>query len=96
MFQQTEDLDFINFTHWAFNTEQPVVVSSGAGPCCVIAVETMSCPLQRLGCDNMLDSPQQEDSCLQCGGNGQSCYRVKSSFTTPNPPHGNQEVQPAT
>ncbi|XP_018521773.1 papilin [Lates calcarifer] len=36
---------------------------------------------KRLGCDNMLESPQQEDPCLQCGGNGQSCYRVKNSFT---------------
>uniref|UniRef100_A0AAQ5XM50 Papilin a, proteoglycan-like sulfated glycoprotein n=1 Tax=Amphiprion ocellaris TaxID=80972 RepID=A0AAQ5XM50_AMPOC len=35
---------------------------------------------KRLGCDNMLDSPQQEDPCLQCGGNGQSCYQVKNSF----------------
>ncbi|XP_069016802.1 papilin [Embiotoca jacksoni] len=35
---------------------------------------------KRLGCDNMLESPQQEDPCLQCGGNGQSCYRVKNSF----------------
>uniref|UniRef100_A0AAX7SR96 BPTI/Kunitz inhibitor domain-containing protein n=1 Tax=Astatotilapia calliptera TaxID=8154 RepID=A0AAX7SR96_ASTCA len=36
---------------------------------------------RRMGCDNMLESPQQEDPCLQCGGNGQSCYRVKNSFT---------------
>ncbi|TSM77392.1 Papilin [Bagarius yarrelli] len=25
---------------------------------------------RRLGCDSMLDSGQQEDACLQCGGNG--------------------------
>ncbi|KAM9356375.1 LOW QUALITY PROTEIN: papilin-like [Pholidichthys leucotaenia] len=36
---------------------------------------------RRLGCDNMLESPLQEDPCLQCGGNSQSCYRVKNSFT---------------
>ncbi|CAN9502641.1 unnamed protein product [Ophioblennius macclurei] len=36
---------------------------------------------KRLGCDHMLDSAQQEDPCLQCGGNGQSCYRVKNSFS---------------
>lgn len=38
-------------------------------------------PLQRLGCDNMLESSQQEDACLQCGGAGQSCYRVHNSFS---------------
>lgn len=38
-------------------------------------------PLQRLGCDNMLESSQQEDPCLQCGGGGQSCYRVHNSFS---------------
>ncbi|XP_071768905.2 papilin isoform X1 [Centroberyx gerrardi] len=36
---------------------------------------------KRLGCDNMLESPQQEDPCLQCGGNGQSCYLVKNTFS---------------
>ncbi|XP_028294248.1 papilin isoform X2 [Gouania willdenowi] len=35
---------------------------------------------KRLGCDNILESLQQEDPCLQCGGNGHSCYRVKNSF----------------
>lgn len=37
--------------------------------------------MQRLGCDNTLDSSQQEDPCLQCGGTGQSCYRVRNSFS---------------
>uniref|UniRef100_A0A8C4F045 Papilin a, proteoglycan-like sulfated glycoprotein n=1 Tax=Dicentrarchus labrax TaxID=13489 RepID=A0A8C4F045_DICLA len=41
---------------------------------------------KRLGCDNMLESPQQEDPCLQCGGNGQSCYPVKNSFSVRNLP----------
>ncbi|TWW72547.1 Papilin Precursor [Takifugu flavidus] len=36
---------------------------------------------KRLGCDNMLESSQQEDPCLQCGGAGQSCYRVHNSFS---------------
>uniref|UniRef100_A0A8C9ZXM9 Papilin, proteoglycan like sulfated glycoprotein n=1 Tax=Sander lucioperca TaxID=283035 RepID=A0A8C9ZXM9_SANLU len=36
---------------------------------------------KRLGCDNVLESAQQEDPCLQCGGNGQSCYQVKNSFS---------------
>lgn len=55
----------------------------------------LSCPPQRLGCDNMLGSSQQEDPCLQCGGSGQSCYRVKNSFTTHNLPHGNRGVHPS-
>lgn len=36
----------------------------------------------------MLESPQQEDPCLQCGGNGQSCYRVKNSFSVRDLPTG--------
>ncbi|XP_008286708.1 papilin [Stegastes partitus] len=35
---------------------------------------------KRLGCDSILESHQQEDPCLQCGGNGQSCHQVKNSF----------------
>uniref|UniRef100_A0A3B4XQI0 Papilin a, proteoglycan-like sulfated glycoprotein n=1 Tax=Seriola lalandi dorsalis TaxID=1841481 RepID=A0A3B4XQI0_SERLL len=35
---------------------------------------------KRLGCDNMLESPQQEDPCLQCGGNGQSCHQLCLTF----------------
>lgn len=37
--------------------------------------------MQRLGCDHMLESSQQEDPCLQCGGGGQSCYRVHNRFS---------------
>nr|XP_033807275.1 papilin isoform X2 [Geotrypetes seraphini] len=37
-----------------------------------------------IGCDNMLDSSMQEDKCLQCGGDGSSCYLVKNTFDTPN------------
>ncbi|XP_075304195.1 papilin isoform X1 [Odontesthes bonariensis] len=47
---------------------------------------------KRLGCDNMLESPQQEDPCLQCGGNGQSCYLVKNSFTVRNLPTGYNQM----
>ncbi|XP_047467464.1 papilin isoform X2 [Mugil cephalus] len=47
---------------------------------------------KRLGCDNMLESPQQEDPCLQCGGNGQSCYQVKSSFTVRDQPTGYNQM----
>ncbi|XP_017273191.1 papilin [Kryptolebias marmoratus] len=47
---------------------------------------------KRLGCDNMLESPQQEDVCLQCGGNGLSCYLVKNSFTASNLPTGYNQM----
>ncbi|XP_040915916.1 papilin isoform X1 [Toxotes jaculatrix] len=47
---------------------------------------------KRLGCDNMLDSPQQEDPCLQCGGNGQSCYHVKNTFTVRDLPTGYNQM----
>uniref|UniRef100_A0A3P8VNX7 Papilin, proteoglycan like sulfated glycoprotein n=1 Tax=Cynoglossus semilaevis TaxID=244447 RepID=A0A3P8VNX7_CYNSE len=47
---------------------------------------------KRLGCDNKLDSTQQEDPCLQCGGNGQSCYQVKNSFTVGNLPTGYNQM----
>ncbi|XP_072221273.1 papilin isoform X2 [Leuresthes tenuis] len=47
---------------------------------------------KRLGCDNMLESPQQEDPCLQCGGNGQSCYLVKNSLTVRNLPTGYNQM----
>uniref|UniRef100_A0A3B4B8Q7 Uncharacterized protein n=1 Tax=Periophthalmus magnuspinnatus TaxID=409849 RepID=A0A3B4B8Q7_9GOBI len=45
---------------------------------------------KRLGCDNMLESSQQEDPCLQCGGNGQTCRQVKSTFSTRSLPNYNQ------
>nr|XP_033499141.1 papilin [Epinephelus lanceolatus] len=47
---------------------------------------------KRLGCDNMLESPQQEDPCLQCGGNGQSCYQVKNSFSLRDLPTGYNQM----
>ncbi|KAM6969242.1 LOW QUALITY PROTEIN: papilin [Tautogolabrus adspersus] len=47
---------------------------------------------KRLGCDNMLESPQQEDPCLQCGGNGQSCRRVQNSFTVRDLPTGYNQM----
>ncbi|XP_068194824.1 papilin isoform X2 [Antennarius striatus] len=47
---------------------------------------------KRLGCDNMLESPQQEDPCLQCGGNGQSCTQVKNSFSLRNLPTGYNQM----
>uniref|UniRef100_A0A3Q3VIT3 Uncharacterized protein n=1 Tax=Mola mola TaxID=94237 RepID=A0A3Q3VIT3_MOLML len=47
---------------------------------------------KRLGCDSMLESPQQEDPCLQCGGNGQSCHRVKNSFSVRDLPNGYNQM----
>ncbi|XP_071353953.1 papilin isoform X2 [Trachinotus anak] len=47
---------------------------------------------KRLGCDNMLESPQQEDPCLQCGGNGQSCHRVQNRFSVRDLPTGYNQM----
>uniref|UniRef100_A0A8C2H5T3 Papilin n=1 Tax=Cyprinus carpio TaxID=7962 RepID=A0A8C2H5T3_CYPCA len=47
---------------------------------------------KRLGCDNMLESLQEEDPCLQCGGNGQSCSMVKNSFSMRNLPKGYNQM----
>ncbi|XP_052436557.1 papilin isoform X3 [Carassius gibelio] len=47
---------------------------------------------KRLGCDNMLDSLQEEDPCLQCGGNGQSCSLVKNNFSMRNLPKGYNQM----
>ncbi|XP_056151422.1 papilin [Lampris incognitus] len=47
---------------------------------------------KRLGCDNMLESAQQEDPCLQCGGNGQSCQVVRNSFSVRNLPTGYNQM----
>ncbi|XP_043119696.1 papilin isoform X2 [Puntigrus tetrazona] len=45
-----------------------------------------------LGCDHMLESLQQEDPCLQCGGNGQSCSLVKNNFSMRNLPKGYNQM----
>ncbi|XP_030643236.1 papilin [Chanos chanos] len=47
---------------------------------------------RRLGCDNMLESTQQEDPCLQCGGNGQSCYLVRNTFSVRDLPKGYNQM----
>ncbi|XP_016335938.1 papilin isoform X1 [Sinocyclocheilus anshuiensis] len=47
---------------------------------------------KRLGCDNMLESLQEEDPCLQCGGNGQSCSLAKNSFSMRNLPKGYNQM----
>ncbi|XP_048654883.1 papilin isoform X4 [Marmota marmota marmota] len=33
-----------------------------------------------VGCDHKLDSSKKEDKCLQCGGDGTSCYPVTGTF----------------
>ncbi|KAL2099296.1 hypothetical protein ACEWY4_005776 [Coilia grayii] len=43
---------------------------------------------KRLGCDNKLESTQKEDPCLECGGNGQSCYLVRNTFSQREVPTG--------
>lgn len=35
---------------------------------------------QAVGCDHNLDSAKQEDKCLQCGGDGTTCYPVTGTF----------------
>lgn len=47
---------------------------------------------KRLGCDHMLESPLEEDACLQCGGDGQSCSRLKNSFSMRNLPKGYNQM----
>ncbi|XP_030069873.1 papilin isoform X2 [Microcaecilia unicolor] len=45
-----------------------------------------------VGCDNMLDSAKQEDKCLQCGGDGNTCYLVKNTFDVPNLSKGYNQI----
>ncbi|KFP07889.1 Papilin, partial [Calypte anna] len=47
---------------------------------------------QAVGCDNMLGSAKKEDKCLQCGGDGSTCYGVKGTFDVPNLPKGYNQV----
>lgn len=47
---------------------------------------------KRLGCDNMLESSQQEDPCLQCGANGESCYLVRKTFSPTDLPTGYNQM----
>ncbi|XP_009959774.1 PREDICTED: papilin [Leptosomus discolor] len=43
---------------------------------------------QAVGCDNMLESAKKEDKCLQCGGDGSTCYGIKGTFDVPSLPKG--------
>uniref|UniRef100_A0A8C0BFP1 Papilin, proteoglycan like sulfated glycoprotein n=1 Tax=Buteo japonicus TaxID=224669 RepID=A0A8C0BFP1_9AVES len=47
---------------------------------------------QAVGCDNMLESAKKEDKCLQCGGDGSSCYGVKGTFDVPSLPKGYNQI----
>ncbi|NWS53575.1 PPN protein, partial [Chunga burmeisteri] len=47
---------------------------------------------QAVGCDNMLESAKKEDKCLQCGGDGSTCYGVKGTFDVPNLPKGYNQI----
>ncbi|OPJ83012.1 papilin isoform A [Patagioenas fasciata monilis] len=45
-----------------------------------------------VGCDNMLESAKEEDKCLQCGGDGSTCYSVKGTFDVPSLPKGYNQI----
>ncbi|NXX46366.1 PPN protein, partial [Tricholaema leucomelas] len=45
-----------------------------------------------VGCDNMLESAKKEDKCLQCGGDGSTCYSVKGTFDVPSLPKGYNQI----
>ncbi|KFQ38266.1 Papilin, partial [Mesitornis unicolor] len=47
---------------------------------------------QAIGCDNMLESAKKEDKCLQCGGDGSTCYAVKGTFDVPSLPKGYNQI----
>ncbi|NWH63883.1 PPN protein, partial [Geococcyx californianus] len=47
---------------------------------------------QAVGCDNMLESAKKEDKCLQCGGDGRSCYGVKGTFDASSLPKGYNQI----
>ncbi|XP_028677852.1 papilin isoform X1 [Erpetoichthys calabaricus] len=47
---------------------------------------------KQLGCDNMLDSNQKEDQCLECGGVGKSCYPVQGTFEVADLPKGYNQM----
>ncbi|NXG02073.1 PPN protein, partial [Sakesphorus luctuosus] len=45
-----------------------------------------------VGCDNMLESAKREDKCLQCGGDGSTCYGVKGTFDVASLPKGYNQI----
>ncbi|NXU13793.1 PPN protein, partial [Pardalotus punctatus] len=47
---------------------------------------------QAVGCDNILESAKKEDKCLQCGGDGSTCYVVKGTFDVASLPKGYNQI----
>ncbi|XP_058663289.1 papilin [Ammospiza caudacuta] len=47
---------------------------------------------QAVGCDNVLESAKKEDKCLQCGGDGSTCYGVKGTFDVASLPKGYNQI----
>ncbi|GAB1297604.1 Papilin [Apodemus speciosus] len=45
-----------------------------------------------VGCDHKLDSTKQEDKCLQCGGDGSSCYAITGTFDANDLSRGLQQI----
>uniref|UniRef100_UPI00398F7257 papilin isoform X2 n=1 Tax=Pristiophorus japonicus TaxID=55135 RepID=UPI00398F7257 len=45
-----------------------------------------------VGCDNTLESSQAEDKCLECGGDGSTCYEVKGTFGVVDLPIGYNQI----
>ncbi|MBZ3888170.1 Papilin, partial [Sciurus carolinensis] len=45
-----------------------------------------------VGCDHKLDSSKQEDKCLQCGGDGTSCYPVTGTFNANDLSRGYNQI----
>ncbi|XP_067895839.1 papilin isoform X2 [Heterodontus francisci] len=45
-----------------------------------------------VGCDNTLESSQVEDKCLECGGDGSTCYEVKGTFSVVDLPIGYNQI----
>ncbi|XP_055496877.1 LOW QUALITY PROTEIN: papilin-like [Leucoraja erinacea] len=45
-----------------------------------------------MGCDNTLESLQTEDKCLECGGDGSSCSKVKATFDVVDLPKGYNQI----
>ncbi|KAL2789740.1 papilin isoform 3 precursor, partial [Daubentonia madagascariensis] len=45
-----------------------------------------------VGCDHQLDSSKQEDKCLQCGGDGMTCFPVTGTFNANDLSRGYNQI----
>ncbi|XP_021574040.1 papilin [Carlito syrichta] len=45
-----------------------------------------------VGCDHELDSAKQEDKCLQCGGDGSTCYRIAGTLNASGLSRGYSQI----